>query len=409
MNQFNGPDTSSVSNQKAGRGFGYYLLQLIRILVGVLFIFSGLIKANDPSGLAYKMEEFFELWHIQSLAPYALGFSIAMIVFEIVAGVAVLLGYAFRQFSFLLLLLMVFFTFLTGYAIWYEHVNHRELKCGCFGDCIPLTAMQSFTKDIILLVLVLILVAGRKHIPSLFRRAVNTSLMILALFLSIFIQWYALEHLPFVDCLPYKAGNNIWQKMQPPPGSYGDSIQYTYTMKNMKTGATKDMTVEEYSNSNIWQDSLTWKIEGEPREKLIRKGNNIPEIKEFNVADYEGNDYTETLLKEPGYNFIFFVIDVNKASRRNMDKLRHLFARCEKSNVGFYLLSANSKAETEKFIKENKLNIYYFAIDATVCKTAMRTNPGLMLIKGGTVIGKWSYNDYPSDFELSGEKMKIKK
>lgn len=407
MSQLNGSGTTG-NNSTGKRNAGFYLLQVIRVLVGVLFIFSGLIKANDPSGLAYKMEEFFELWHMTFLSPYALTFSITIIVFEIVAGVGLLLGYAFKQFSFLLLLLMIFFTFLTGYAIWYEHANHRELKCGCFGDCIPLTAMQSFMKDIVLLILVILLFAARKHIPALFRRSVNTSLMILALFGSLFIQWYALEHLPYVDCLPYKVGNNIWQKMQPPPGATPDIVEYTYTLKNLKTGETKEMSLEEYTNSNIWMDSLTWKTEGEPKEKLIKKGNNTPEIKEFNVSDYEGNDYTETLLKEPGYNFIFFVKDVNKASTRNMEDLRRLFAKCEKSNVGFYLLSANSKAETERFIKNNKLNIYYFAIDATVCKTAMRSNPGLMLIKGGTVLGKWSYNDYPEDFELSGETMKVK-
>lgn len=407
MNQFNGSGTIHDHTRKHGAGF--YLLQVIRILVGVLFIFSGLIKANDPLGLAYKMEEFFELWHMTFFSPYALTFSVAIIAFEIIAGIGLLLGYAFRQFSFLLLLLMIFFTYLTGYAIWYEHVNHRELKCGCFGDCIPLTAQQSFTKDIILLVLVIILFIARKHIPSLFRRSVNTSLMILALFGSLFVQWYALEHLPYVDCLPFKVGNNILQKMQPPPGGVPDVIEYTYTLKNMKTGQTKDMSVDEYSNSNIWQDSLTWKIEGEPREKMIKKGNNTPEIKEFNVSDFDGNDYTETLLKEPGYNFIFFVKDIRKASVRNIERLRQLFAQCEKSNVGFYLLSANSKQDTEKFIKDNKLNIYYFSIDATVCKTAMRSNPGLMLIKAGTVIGKWSYNDYPSGFEVSGEKIKIRK
>lgn len=409
MSQFNGAGTRAANDNKSAHGLGYYTLQFVRILVGVLFIFSGLIKANDPSGLAYKMEEFFDLWHMAGLAPYALTFSIAMIVFEIVAGVAVLLGYAFRQFSFLLLLLMIFFTFLTGYAIWYEHVNHRELKCGCFGDCIPLTAMQSFIKDIVLLVLVIILVLGRKLIPALFRRSINTSLIILSLFFSMFIQWYALEHLPYIDCLPYKVGNNILQKMQPPPGSVPDQVEYTYTLRNLKTGATKEMGMTEYGNSNIWQDSLTWKIEGEPKEKLIKKGNDTPEIKEFNVSDYDGNDYTETLLKEPGYNFIFFVKDVNKASVKNIERLRRLFAKCEKSNVGFYLLSASNRAETEKFIKDNRLNIYYFAIDNTVCKTAMRSNPGLMLLKAGTVLGKWSYNDYPSNFEFTGEKLKIKK
>lgn len=407
MSQFNTNGFASDANINSKHGVGYYILQVIRILVGVLFIFSGLIKANDPLGLAYKMEEFFGLWHMDVFAPYALTFSIAMIAFEIIAGVAVLLGYYFKQFAFLLLLLMLFFTYLTGYAIWYEHVNHRELKCGCFGDCIPLTAMQSFMKDIVLLIFVIILVFGRKLIYGLFSRGVNTVFMVLALAVSLLIQWYVLEHLPVFDCLPYKVGNNIWKKMQAPPGSYPDQVDYIFTMKNLKTGEVKEMNMDGYTK--IWSDTLTWKQQGEQKEVIIKKGNNTPEIKEFNVSGYDGTDVTETLLKEPGYNFLFFVKNVDKASTRNIEKLRQLFAKCEKNNVGFYLLSANSKEETEKFIKDNKLNIYYYSIDATVCKTAMRSNPGLMLIKAGTVVGKWSYNDYPSDFLISGEKLEVKK
>jgi len=186
-------------------------------------------------------------------------------------------------------------------------------------------------------------------------------------------------------------------------------MDYMFTMKNTKTGEVKQMNMNDYQTSNIWQDSLTWKLQGEPKEVLIKKGNNTPEIKEFMVSGYDGSDVTETLLKEPGYNFLFFVKNVDKASTHNIEKLRKLFAKCEKNNVGFYLLSANSKEETEKFIKDNNLNIYYYSIDATVCKTAMRSNPGLMLIKAGTVMGKWSYNDYPSDFVISGEKLEVKK
>lgn len=409
MSHFNQNGATAAANINQNKGAAYYCLQAIRIIVGVLFIFSGLIKANDPSGLAYKMEEFFELWKMTVFAPYALAFSIAIIVFEIIAGVAVLLGYYFKQVSFLLLLLMLFFTYLTGFAIWYEHVNHRELKCGCFGDCIPLTAMQSFMKDIVLLVFVILLLVGRKQIKSLFGNIANNVLMVFALVFSVFIQWYALEHLPFFDCLPFKVGNSIWKKMQPPPNSVPDEYKYIYTMKNIQSGETKEMNADDYISSNIWQDSLNWKIEGEPKETLVRKGNNTPEIKDFNVSDYDGNDFTEALLKEPGNNFLFFLGNVNKASTKNIERLKTLFAKCEKNNVGFYLLSANSKEETEQFIKQNGLNIYYYSIDATVCKTAMRTNPGLMLIKAGTVLGKWSYNDYPSDFNTSGDKLIIKK
>jgi uncharacterized membrane protein YphA (DoxX/SURF4 family) len=404
MSQFNGSKTTVTTAGSSHRGFGFYLLQLIRILVGVLFIFSGLIKANDPSGLAYKMEEFFEVWHMTALSSYALLFSITMIVFEIMAGIALLLGYAFRLFSFLLLLLMIFFTFLTAYAVFSGKIK----ECGCFGDCIPLTAMQSFIKDIVLLVLVVVLFAARKQISPLFRRSVNTSLMILALFGSVFMQWYALEHLPFVDCLPYKVGNNIWQKMQPPPGSKPDVYQLTYELKNARTGESKKMSDKEYLSSGIWEDTA-WSVQGEPVSILIQKGNATPAIQDFAVNDYEGNDYTESLLKEPGYNFIFFVKDVNKASTRNMEQLRKLIEQCNKNNVGFFMLSANSKELTAQFVQKHNLKIDYFVIDVTVCKTAMRSNPGLMLIKAGTVQGKWSYNDYPSGFELLGDKLKVKK
>lgn len=393
-------DTTS---PRPNRGIGFYLLQFIRILVGVLFIFSGLVKANDPSGLAYKMEEFFEVWHMNGLTSFALVFSVIMIVFEIIAGVALLLGYAFRLFSFLLLLLMVFFTFLTAYAVFSGKIK----ECGCFGDCIPLQAMQSFIKDLILLVLVIILLAGRNYILPLFKRSVNTSILILSLFFSVFIQWYALEHLPYVDCLPYKKGNNIWAKMQPPAGSTPDVYETTYELKNSQTGATKKMGDKEYLSSGIWEDS-TWQIHGEPTTVLVQKGNNIPVITDFKVMDYEGNDYTESLLKEPGYNFVFFVKDVATASTRNIDRLRMLIEKCNKNNVGFFLLSANSKEMTEQFVSTHQLKVDYFVIDGTVCKTAMRSNPGLMLIKAGTILGKWSYNDYPRDFEWAGDQLKLK-
>lgn len=382
---------------------GYYALQGIRILVGLLFIFSGLVKANDPSGLAYKMEEFFEVWHWFALAPYALAFSIIMITFEIMAGVALLLGYAFRLCSILLLLLMIFFTFLTAYAVFSGKIK----ECGCFGDCIPLQAMQSFVKDIILLVLVMILVLGRKHIHPLFGKPYNTSLMILALFASVFIQWYALEHLPYVDCLPYKKGNNVWEKMQTPPDATPDVYQTTYELRNTQTQEVKKMVDREYLSSGIWEDT-TWQIEGEPVTDLIQKGTGQPAITDFKITDYEGADYTEALLKEPGYNFVLLVKDVHKANTRHMDRLRALIDQCIKSNIGFYLLSANSQEQTDAFVKKHKLAVDYFVIDGTVCKTAIRSNPGLILIKAGTILGKWSYNDYPKSFELRDDKMRVK-
>src|ERR1700689_359737 len=136
------------------------LMSIVRAIVGVLFIFSGLVKANDPLGLSYKMQEFFEVWNFHWLDNYTLAFFLVMIVFEIIAGVAILLGWRMKLFSWLLLLLIIFFSFLTGYA----YLSGKVRECGCFGDCIPLTAGQSFAKDLILLVLIVFLFSVRDRI-----------------------------------------------------------------------------------------------------------------------------------------------------------------------------------------------------------------------------------------------------
>src|SRR5580700_4264140 len=200
------------------------LISIIRSLVGILFIFSGLVKADDPLGLSYKMQEFFEVWNFHWLDHFTLAFSVLMIVFEIVAGVALLLGWRIRLFSWLLLLLILFFTFLTGYA----YLSGKVRECGCFGDCIPLTAGESFAKDLLLLVLILFLVAVRGRISPVFRSAAaSVFLLTLASLLTIVFQWYVLVHLPVVDCLPYKAGNNLLEKRKAPPGSVPDSTVIT--------------------------------------------------------------------------------------------------------------------------------------------------------------------------------------
>src|SRR3954452_16997776 len=137
-------------------------LLIIRWVVGILFIFSGLIKANDPLGLSYKMQEFFEEWHMTYLNIYALPLALVMNVFEVLAGVAIIIGWQIRLFSWLLLLLIIFFTFLTGYATY----SGKFRSCGCFGDCLPLTPLQSFIKDLVLLGLIIILFAYRRRMPQ---------------------------------------------------------------------------------------------------------------------------------------------------------------------------------------------------------------------------------------------------
>ncbi len=371
-----------------------YVIWFLRIVVGVLFIFSGVVKANDPLGLSYKMNEFFEVWHMAWMMPYSLVLSIIMIGFEIIAGVAVLLGYAYRVFSFLLLLLITFFTFLTAYVLFSGKIK----ECGCFGDCIKITNTETFWKDVALLVMIIILFIFRNRVKPIFRPYPSIAILILTIFFAFGMQWYALEHLPFHDCLPFKVGANLEVDRKIPPGAIPD--KYESIMIYEKDGVQKEFTMDNYP----WQDT-TWKFV-DRKDKLVQKGNAEPKVKDFVITDADGNDYTEQILTTPGYTFLLFVRDLEHARTDNMDKLRQLIAEANSKNIPFYVLSSASAEVSEKYRKEWGLNAPFYILDMTVSKTAMRSNPGLMLLEQGVVKNKWSFRDYPETISAATGKSK---
>src|SRR5450755_2191358 len=374
-------------------------LDTSRLLVGILFIFSGLIKANDPLGLSYKMQEFFEVWNMPAMDAYTLGFSIIMIVFEIVAGVAVILGWRMRIFAWLLLLLIIFFSFLTGYAL----LSGKIRECGCFGNCIPLEAMGSFIKDLILLLLIGILFMYRKEIES--RISKNSSLLILGLTLvfSFSIQWFALRYLPLVDCLPFKKGANIPEKMKPPVGAIPDStvIHFVYE-KNQKTS--------EYTADQLPADLDSSYIFIKRYDKLIRKGNSEPEIKDFSLISESGNDSTFQILGKPGFQLMLISRNFPQTNPRWNKAFLLLYTLAKSKNIPVILVSSN-RPEASSYLAANALEkqITVFGCDATAVKTAARADPTLYLLKKGTILNKWSYASLdlaiPSVAELPLQKL----
>jgi uncharacterized membrane protein YphA (DoxX/SURF4 family) len=260
-------------------------LLIIRWFVGLLFIFSGLVKANDPLGLSYKMQEFFEVWNLHFLNDYTLAFSLLMNVFEVLAGIAVIIGWSMRLFSWLLLLLIIFFSFLTGYALFSGKIK----TCGCFGDCLPLTPAQSFAKDIILLILILILFRYRKRITSSFKPIVAVCLLVFCTVSVGELQAYVLEHLPLVDCLPYKKGNDLVQQMQPPPNAVQDSVVMIFKYR-------KDGRVSEYTMETLPEDLDSTYEFIDRTDKVVRKGNAIPPIADFALFTLNETDTTAALL-----------------------------------------------------------------------------------------------------------------
>ena len=360
------------------------LLNFSRVFVGILFIFSGLVKANDPLGLSYKMQDFFEVWNFHGLDSYTLPFSVIMIGFEIVAGVAVLLGWRMKLFSWLLLLLIIFFTFLTGYA-W---LSGKIRECGCFGDCLPLTAGESFFKDLILLLLILFLFVNREKIKPFFSNTVSFAVLTLSVVFSFSLQWYALEQLPPVDCLPYKIGANIPEKMKPPPGARPDStvISFRYEKNGKQIEFTADKFPSDFDNSYKFIKRY---------DKLIRKGNSEPPIKDFALITESGNDTTQSLLAQKGYKIFLFAKELPEVDPDWNKEFSVILSFVKLKNLPVFLITA-SLDQAKAYIAKNNLKdiITIFQCDAVAIKTAARANPELYLLKQGTILNKWSRADF---------------
>ncbi len=360
-----------------------WLIAFVRALVGILFIFSGLVKANDPLGLSYKMQEFFEVWNFHWLDHFTLGFSILMIVFEIVAGISVLLGWRMRLFSWLLLLLTIFFTFLTGYA----YLSGKVRECGCFGDCIPLTAGMTFVKDIVLTVVIIFLFIVRDQIRPVMGQTGSVGVLAAAVLLSFGFQWYVLVHLPVVDCLPYKVGNNIPEKMKIPPGAIPDStvITMVYEKNGKKVEFSASQFPADFDDSYHFQSRY---------DKLVRKGNAEPAIKDFDLLTGAGVDTTEAVLTARGFKLFLFRKEAADDGAAWLKNFNIVLTMAKAKHVPLIVITGDYD-NVEPWVEKQGIaaDVTVLKCDATAIKTAARANPTLYLLKGGTILQKWSYAD----------------
>jgi len=297
-----------------------------------------------------------------------------MITLEIIAGVALLLGWMKTFVLYLLLALIVFFTFLTGYA----YLSGKFTNCGCFGDCLPITPLTSFAKDVILLILILWLVAAQKYIQPFLTRRPATAVASLSLLLTLLLQWYVLNYLPLVDCLPMKKGNNIAEQIKPPKNAIPSIYETRLVYRNTKTNQLKDMTQTEFNSSKIWEDT-TWKWK-ETQTKLIQKGTDIPNLQNFSLKTLNGYDSTEAILNYPGYSILYFV---------NPGSNNRLFDKNYWSNKAKQLPVFVITSSPDRFAADTSYNYQVFTTDGTVFRIAARVNPTIYLMKQATIVNKW--------------------
>ena len=373
------------------------LLSFSRFFVGALFIFSGLIKANDPLGFGYELQEYFEVFHMNFLSPVATGIAILVCTLEIVFGALLILGFWSKKVAWGLLLLIIFFTLLTFISAAFKVVT----SCGCFGDAIPLTPWQSFTKDLILLVLILIIFINKNAIEPLLKKASTQRNVALAVtLLSLGFGLYTYNVLPVIDFLPYKVGAHIPSLMVIPPGEKPDEFEIMYHLKNKKTKAEKDMSDKDYLKTEIWKDN-SWEIIGEPVKRLVKKGYE-PKIKDLVISDASGTDYTKEIIENPYYSLVFVAYDLKNTSESAIGKLNAIAINAtQQFNIRTVLLTSNAAQDAEAFVKKNNLFSEVFYADAVPLKSMVRANPGILLLKNGVVVNKWHNHNMPTFDQLS--------
>ena len=351
-----------------------------RLPLGGVFVFSGLIKINDPVGTAIKLEEYFSVFAADGwtffgyLTSISLPIAIVFVVLEAVLGVALLVGYRMRITMPAMGGLLLFFAWLTFYSAYYNKVT----DCGCFGDAIKLTPWESFAKDLVLIVLwigVLILYNSgqvKDRAPKGWQK-LDTYLVAIALF-STTISLIAVFYLPFIDFRPYKTGAHIPSLRKP-----SAPIQYSYLFRKGK----KVMRLDNYSSKEGYTFAGT----------EIQNPEDLPKIKDYALWN-EQEDVTEASLE--GIKLLIVVQHVSSIHPHHAEVLARLCSTLGEQVEAWVIISVPGKTWEEIAQKNGLTHLPYYYADATLLKTMLRSDVGVVLLKNGTVRGKWSSHYLPN-------------
>lgn len=357
-----------------------YLVGLSRMVVGILFIISGFIKLNDPVGFSFKLEEYFSqgVLDLPFFEPHALTISIIVVVFEVLVGVLLLVGFKVKFTVWSLLLMIIGFTFLTFYSAFFNKVT----DCGCFGDAIKLTPWESFTKDIVLLVLIILLFMGRKYIKPQFTQKINRLIIFFALVFSGFYVYHVLNHLPVIDFRPYKIGANIEEGMTVPENAPKPIYDYAW---RFKVNGQEEIIVTQGDYPQVEGEF----IDVETSE--VQKGYEPP-IHDFTV-EQNGEDFAASLLKEPKLVMVI-AYDLRKTKEDAYSEVKQMTDKAIKNGYEVIGMSASNNEQTKKLIADYSLNFEFYFTDETTLKTIVRSNPAALVLEKGTIRQKAHYNDF---------------
>ncbi len=372
------------------------LRNLSRILIALVFVFSGFVKAIDPWGTALKFEDYFHAMGLYFLVPMALILGALMITAEFVVGFSLLLNVKTSLAAWGALIFMAVFTPLT---LWLAIANPVS-DCGCFGDAIKLTNWQTFWKNVIIFIPTIILFIERKKFNTSLSNVLQWNFSIVGLIIVVLFMWYSHRNLPLIDFLPFKEGNHLPSLMKVPENAPKDEYAQFITLQDTITGQTIEVDIQKYTvDSTYWGSGTKYKYITISEPKLIKRGY-VPPIHDFNIFDQNNNNYVDSALNFHGYTFLFVSPKLEEASNKNIEKIKAIYLWTLEKNNRFYALTASTQKNIESFIIQNQIPFQFYMCDETTIKTMIRSNPGLLLLKKGTVIKKWSVHNLPDVNEI---------
>ena len=367
---------------------------IARVLLGLTFVFSGFVKGIDPWGSAYKFTDYFNAFQMPWITDLAFALGVFLAAAEFFLGIAFLFNFFIRVTSWFMLAFMVFFTGLTFVLA----LTNPVTDCGCFGDALIITNWQTFYKNIVLLALAIYVFMQRKNFKSKNGPILSIAFTGMTMVVYFYLVDYSYKHLPIIDFSPYKIGVNTPEAMKIPEGALKDIYENNFVYKNTKTGEEKKFTEADYP----WQDTINWKFVKMEDPVLIQKGY-TPPIHDFRIETPEGEDIRDFFLYDEKGTFIVIASNLQKTNMEGMGKIALLAAEAKSKGYNFIGLTASSPDSFEEFKNETGAQFDFFNTDEITLKTIVRSNPGLILLKKGTIIGKYHFNDIPKLEELEDQ------
>ncbi len=363
---------------------------LCRIIVGIVFIYSGFVKGIDPLGSDYKFTDYFNAFGMGWMNATSLFFSFALSLAEFLIGIALLFNLWVSRMAWGSLLFMTFFTPLTLVLALTNPVS----DCGCFGDAMILTNWQTFWKNIILLLLAIMIFVYRKEYKSSLPLMGQFSFLALAGAGMLCLSIYCYRHLPVLDFRPYAVGKNITEGMRLPEGAEPDQYEVTLKYRNKQTGEIQSFTEENYP----WQDTLNWEYESSS-ERLVKKGYITP-IHDLVIEHPTLGNITEEILEDDNHTILAVAYNLTQSDVQYQPAINRLAEYAKEKGIRFYGLTSSSERDIEAYKKRNHVPYKFCTADEIQLKTMIRSNPGVIILREGTILDKWAGKDVPDVKEL---------